>query len=116
MADQHTYPNLELAQRVAAEMQLGQKECTEMLSSGRAIYRDRIGWACTYLKKAGLLESVKRGHLRITAEGLRIWESHPAPCRTRELPRDCLSLRQGFPTPQKNLPKNSILYWLTEIA
>ncbi len=78
MADQRIYPNFELAQRVAAEMQLDQKECTETLSSGKAIYRDRINWACTYLKKAGLLESVKRGHLHITAEGLRVWESQPS--------------------------------------
>jgi restriction system protein len=41
-----------------------------MLPSGTApLFDNRVGWARTYLKQAGLLESPKRGVLRITERG-----------------------------------------------
>lgn len=42
----------------------------ELLPSGRQeTYKNRVGWARTYLAKAGLLENTRRGHFRITDRG-----------------------------------------------
>jgi len=48
-------------------------EIRELLPSGQqAIFRNRVGWARTYLKKAGLLSSPKRAHFKITERGLQL--------------------------------------------
>jgi hypothetical protein len=42
-------------------------ELKELLpSGGQATFDNRVGWARTYIKKAGLLESPRRGYLKIT--------------------------------------------------
>lgn len=42
----------------------------ELLPSGRqSTFENRVGWARTYLKKAGLLSSPKRGYFQITQRG-----------------------------------------------
>lgn len=38
-------------------------------SGGMGVFVNRIGWARTYLKKAGLIDSPKRGFVQITEEG-----------------------------------------------
>ena len=55
---------------LALEYQLTPDERSELLPSGTApLFDNRVGWARTYLKQAGLLESPKRGVLRITERG-----------------------------------------------
>ena len=42
----------------------------ETLPSGiQGAFANRVGWAASYLKKAGLLESSRRGFFRITPRG-----------------------------------------------
>ena len=49
---------------------LSAAERAELLPSGQqGIFKNRIGWARTYLKKAGLVEAPKRGVFRITERG-----------------------------------------------
>ena len=43
----------------------------------KLVFDNRVGWARTYLKKAGLLESKKRGYFNITEEGLKVLEQNP---------------------------------------
>lgn len=58
----------------------------EMLPSGaQAIYKNRIAWARTYLAKAMLLESPKRGSFCITGRGKEILASKPATLRVNHL-------------------------------
>ena len=47
------------------------------LDSGKEILSDRVGWARTYLKKAGLVENTTRGMLRLTKEGYRVANLEP---------------------------------------
>lgn len=55
---------------MAKEFSLTQEEKNELLPSGtQPVYKNRIGWAKTYLVKAGLLESKKRGYFNITERG-----------------------------------------------
>ena len=55
---------------LSAEFGLTEEERKEMLPSGRQqVINNRIGWAKTYMVKAGLLEMVRRGHFVITKRG-----------------------------------------------
>ena len=56
-----------------------QEEQHELLPSGKqAIFDNRVGWARTYLKKAGLIESTRRGFFRITDRGLQVLKQNSA--------------------------------------
>ena len=50
-------------------VELDEEDLTAVLSSGDSIVRNRIGWAKTYLKKAGLIESPKRAHFCLSEAG-----------------------------------------------
>ncbi|MGI8407777.1 MAG: restriction endonuclease, partial [Actinomycetota bacterium] len=47
------------------------------LPSGGNLFANRVNWATTYLKKAGLLESAGRAQVRVTAEGRSVLASPP---------------------------------------
>jgi restriction system protein len=58
---------------LAAQFKLTEEERKELLPSGvDRVFDNRIGWARTYLKKAGLIEYPKRGYFRATERGQRI--------------------------------------------
>jgi len=46
-------------------------------SSQQPVFDNRVGWARTYLKKAGLLESPRRGTVRITNRGKEVLAQSP---------------------------------------
>jgi restriction system protein len=61
------------------QFNLTQEEQHELLPSGKqAIFDNRVGWARTHLKKAGLIESTRRGFFRITDRGLQVLKQEPA--------------------------------------
>ena len=64
---------------LADQFDLSDEERRELLPSGRQpTFDNRVGWARTYMKKAGLLESTRRGYFRITKRGLGVLEERPA--------------------------------------
>jgi restriction system protein len=66
-------------QNLAEHFKLTPAERAELLPSGQqGIFRNRIGWARTYLKKAALLESPKRAVFKITERGMKVLASGPA--------------------------------------
>lgn len=78
----------EAFESLAAEFKLTEDDVRELLPSGRqSKFRNRVGWARTYLSKAGLLESEKRGHFRITQSGLKVLVEKPARIDVRFLER-----------------------------
>ena len=62
----------EIREIVAKKKKLTDEDLKETLNSGKCKYFNRIGWTATYLKKAGLINSVKRGMFNITDEGNKI--------------------------------------------
>lgn len=65
--------------RLAEQLGLTQNEKTQLLPSGKqTLFGNRVHWAKTYLTKAGLLESTRRGHFRITERGQQVIASQPA--------------------------------------
>lgn len=68
----------EVVDSLAKEFSLSSEERQQLLGSGQqTVIRNRAGWARTYLKKAGLIESVRRGHFRITERGQSVLASKP---------------------------------------
>ena len=60
----------DLKKDVIHQMGLSDEDITEKLPSGKqSIFENRIGWARTYLKKAGLVESPERAKFILTDEG-----------------------------------------------
>jgi len=69
----------DLVDPVADQFQLTQTERTAVLPSGeRRVIHNRVGWAKTYLVRAELLISRRRGHVQITDKGRALLESPPA--------------------------------------
>lgn len=68
----------EVPEVLARQFELSETELAELLPSGRKTrFYDRIGWAVTYLRKAGLLESLQRGTFRITERGKDVLKESP---------------------------------------
>ena len=64
---------------LAQQFALTPEERAELLPSGRQeVFVNRVGWASTYLRKAGLLESTRRGHFKITERGCAMLRSKPS--------------------------------------
>lgn len=61
------------------QFHLSDDDLASLLPSGRqAIFDNRIGWARTYMKKAGLIESTKRGCFKITLRGNEVLSRNPS--------------------------------------
>lgn len=68
----------EVVEAISSQFGLSAEERQELLASGQqTVIRNRVGWAQTYLKKAGLVESTRRGYTRITASGQSVLTSAP---------------------------------------
>ncbi|CRX39191.1 restriction endonuclease [Estrella lausannensis] len=63
---------------ISDQFKLSEEQKKQLLPSGsQRVIANRIGWAKTYLLKAGLLTSPKRGVITPTEEGLRILAKQP---------------------------------------
>lgn len=63
---------------MAKEFSLTEPELAEMLPSGKqAKFVNRLAWAKSYLKQAGLLETTARGVFRITKRGKSVLAENP---------------------------------------
>ena len=68
-----------LLKTLREEFGLSEEERKELLPSGQqAVFSNRVAWANTYLKKAGLLESRKKGYFVVTQKGLSALRENPA--------------------------------------
>ena len=62
MADGADHHVRDVRETLAADFKLTSADRAEMLPSGKqSVFDNRVGWAKTYLDKAGLLETVRRG-------------------------------------------------------
>ena len=78
--DGQVHTMFELYEQLADDLKLTLEDRSEVLPSGGQLkYRNRIGWARTYLKKAGLLEAPGEGRVRITERGLHVLGVNPIP-------------------------------------
>lgn len=68
----------EAVETLAKELNLSDNDLKEMLPSGiQSTFFNRVGWASTYMKKAGLLEATRRGFYQITDRGRDLLKKQP---------------------------------------
>ncbi len=76
----------EAVEVLANEFRLTENDLKEMLPSGiQPTFVNRVGWASTYMKKAELLESTRRGFYQITARGIELIKKQPKVINVRLL-------------------------------
>jgi len=78
LSDKEEHKIREVIEKLSDEFNLSEEERQELLPSGQQpIINNRIGWAKTYMLKAGLLFSPKRGYIKITDKGLDVLKQNP---------------------------------------
>lgn len=79
LADQQQHIFRDAIESLAMHFHLTDDERQELLPSGKQPkFDNRVGWARTYLKKAGLVEDIRRGTFRITRRGLELLATNPS--------------------------------------
>lgn len=67
-----------VVEELANQLGLSPEERTELLPSGQqTVFSNRVNWAKSYLSKAQLVESTRRGYFRITPRGQTVLQSPP---------------------------------------
>ena len=78
LADGQEHSLRDAEEALAAHFRLSAAERAELLPSGQqGVFKNRIGWARTYLKKAALLASPKQAVFQITERGLKTLSTEP---------------------------------------
>lgn len=78
IANGHEHSIRDIVGQLADQLGLTAEERQQMLPSGQqSLVANRVGWAKTYLKKAGLLDNPKRGRVSITKAGLDALSNNP---------------------------------------
>lgn len=68
----------EIINKIIQEFKITPEETKELIPSGRAkLIDNRVGWACTYLRKHGLISSPQRGQNKITEDGIDLLSKNP---------------------------------------
>jgi restriction system protein len=76
--DQQEHSLREAIDRVSDKFNLTKQERQALLPNGQQpIFHNRVAWAQTFMKKAGLLTSTRRWHFRITHRGLEVLKQNP---------------------------------------
>ncbi|GAA6750237.1 restriction endonuclease [Thermus antranikianii] len=78
LADGQIHSMTNLIQKLADEFKLTEEERAARIASGRrTVFENRVWWARTYLKKAGLIQSPERGRVSITERGKEVLRENP---------------------------------------
>lgn len=88
LRNKNIYTNKECIDILAEKLNITEKELRELLPSGKKkVFYDRVNWAKTYMKKAGLVEAPRRGTIRITQLGLELLQENPLEIKSKDLLR-----------------------------
>lgn len=88
VSDGETYKMKDVTALLAEQLNLSSDDLAEMLPSGRqTVFKNRVGWAKTYLKKAGLLDSPARATIVITNAGKQVVADNPEKIDSKYLER-----------------------------
>jgi len=72
LADKEEKKTREITNYIIDLYKISSDEAKQLIPSGRAkLIDNRVGWACTYLRKAGLIESPQRAINKITEIGIK---------------------------------------------
>ncbi len=77
-SDKKEHAIKEAIDHISKKFNLTEEEKRELLPSGKQpIIINRVGWAKTYMKKAGLLDNPSWGYVRITERGEKVLNQNP---------------------------------------
>jgi Mrr N-terminal domain/Protein of unknown function DUF262 len=76
-ADGEQHTSADAVESLAEQFQLSEEDRAQLLQNGQPRFNNRLGWATTYLKKAGLLQSVGRGRFQLTDRGRDVLAADP---------------------------------------
>lgn len=66
----------DVVDQLADQLKLSEDDRAEIIPSGKqTTFSNRVHWAKSYLKQAGLVEATKRAHFRITERGKEVLKS-----------------------------------------
>ena len=86
LGDRKEHHIREAIEALSQQFGLTPEERKELLPSGQQyVFDNRVGWARTYLKKARLIETTRRGYLKITERGLQVLQENPSEINVRYL-------------------------------
>jgi restriction system protein len=86
LSDDKEYKTRELKDFIIQEFHISPEETKILIPSGRAkLVDNRVGWACTYLRKAGLIHSPQRAINKITSDGLQLLKNNPKEINNKTL-------------------------------
>jgi restriction system protein len=92
ISDDEEHALRDLTRQLADDFGLTDSERQELLPSGQqTVLSNRVSWAKTYLKKAGLISQPARGRVRITPDGKAALAKNPA-----QIDNEFLSQFPGF--------------------
>ena len=78
VSDGKEYLLREIIERLAKEFNLSEEERNEFLPSRlQRVFDNKVNWRKTYLSKFGLLESPKRGYIKISKVGKQFLDDNP---------------------------------------
>ncbi len=98
----------EATEFLADEFNLSEEERRELLPSGtQRLFNNRVAWASTYLRKAGLIESRKRGLFNIGDRGRRALSDNLDKINNKYLEQ--FPEYMEFKTPQKKPDKSAAI-------
>ncbi|MEJ7737447.1 MAG: winged helix-turn-helix domain-containing protein [Chitinophagaceae bacterium] len=73
LADKQEHTVRELVEQLAKHFDLSEQDRRELLPSGaQFVFDNRVAWAKTYLKKAGLIDNPRRATIVINERGLKV--------------------------------------------
>jgi restriction system protein len=78
LRDGQEHANQETLNTLAEQFRLTEEEREQLLPSGQQpLFTNRVAWAKSHLKAAGLIESPRRGYYKICPRGLEVLQKNP---------------------------------------
>jgi restriction system protein len=78
LGDGKVWISRDLNQNLAKQFNLTDEEISQLLPSGQdRLFSNRVGWAKTYLKAAGLVDNPHRGQVSISSSGRKVLAEKP---------------------------------------
>jgi restriction system protein len=115
VADGREYKFNDLVEILSDQFKLTDEEKRELLPSGQSfLFGNRVGWARTYLKKAGLLDSPKRAMVIITDRGQEVLQQKPSSINVKYLKQfpefvEFQTPKRNENTPDEILPNDDVI-------
>lgn len=76
----------EIYDLAAEQLEVANEARKILVPSGvQTVHNNRVSWARTYLKKAGLVSTPRRGYVAITAEGKKLLQNNPEAITLKDL-------------------------------